>query len=101
MAIYERLTSDGAVGSPAKLQVHAFCAAHHLYLTGHVNLATFAFRLALDAGDQTEVQAIKATYDALATAAAKAEFAPRVQAVFLLAETGLMSKSEAKTVLGF
>ena len=105
MALYERMTGASGVRIP----IHAFCAATGIYLQSDVPASRLVTEFALEAGDITELDAIKATYDALATAVAKAAYLTRVHNVFLLCgarrndaeKLPRLTKAEAKALLGF
>ncbi len=102
MGLYERLTATDST----KIPVHDFGAAIHLWLLGDVNDARMVseFDLSGPSGttgtDQFEMLAIKTKYTGLSTAN-KPGFLEKTHAVFLLAESGRLSKAEAQTVLGF
>jgi hypothetical protein len=107
MPIYERLTAE----DETKIPVHAFSAASRLRLSNSGGLGAAiqagmieAFNLTPE--DQTELGAIIDAYNAIggtgaAQAVARLEFAMRVHDTFLLCEAGVLTKQNAKTLLGF
>ncbi len=102
MGLYERLTATDST----KIPVHDFGAAVHLWLLGNVNDARMVSEFSLggpaetSGTDQFEMLAIKSMYNGLTTAN-KPGFLEKTHAVFLLAESGRLSKAEAQAVLGF
>lgn len=112
MAIFERLTSSGEPGSPVKIPVHAFAGMVRMRLSNAAGLgATLSTAIIaafeLEAEDQTELAAILTAHNAITNANAgvqaanRLEFAMRVHDTFLACEAGLVTKAQAKTLLGF
>lgn len=108
MAIFERLTAN----DETKIPVHAFSAAARLRLSNSGGLGAaiqtgMIDTFALSAEDQTELSAIITAYgnitnaNAGVQAANRLEFAMRVHDTFLLCEAGMLTKAQAKTLLGF
>lgn len=102
MSLYSRITAtDGT-----KIGVHRFGAALREWAAGGVTRAQIVSAFALSASEQTELDAIKASYDAMgsgnaAAAFAKATYTQRLEDVFLLCETGDYTEAQAKSRLGF
>lgn len=96
MALYERVTGD-----PCTLSPHLFMAVFREWARGALTNPQVIAALNADAGDQTELIAIKATYDVLGTDAEKQSFMTLVHDVMLLAQMGKYDKTTCKARLGF
>lgn len=100
MSLYERLA-----GSPGatKMPVHGFCAACRLAVLGVTgfNVASISSTFSLSAGEQAELTALANTYAGLGTAALRQEWVAKLESVFVLAESGILTEQQAKTILGF
>ena len=112
MPIFERLTSNGEPGSPAKIPVHAFAGLVRMRLSNAAGLGStlstgIINAFSLTAEDQTELAAILTAHNNITSANAgvqaanRLEFAMRVHDTFLACEAGLLTKAQAKTLLGF
>lgn len=99
MGLYERWTNSGEAGP--KIPVHAFAAALRELTRGSVTKAQLVAAFALTSEDQTELDAIIATYQALPTSNAQEKAVVKLHDVMILCESGLYSKPKAKTELGF
>lgn len=97
--LYARLTNNGESGN--KIPVHAFTAALRELARGAVTRAQLVSAFSLDTEDQTDLDAIIATYQGLANDAAKKAYIVKIHDVFLLVESGFYNEAKAKTELGF
>src|SRR5688572_18804548 len=97
MGLYARIT---APSRPEKILVHRCGAALRHWAAGP------STRLRSSAVKSPELDALRASYDAMGTGNATAAFNKaiwlyRMEDVFLLCETGDYTESKAKTALGF
>ena len=102
MSLFSRITATNGT----KIGVHRLGAALREWASGGVTRAQVISTFSLSAGEQTEIDALKATYDAMSTGNAaaaftKAAYTQRMEDVFLLCETGDYTEAQAKTRLGF
>lgn len=102
MGLFQRITATGA----SKIAVHRFGAGLRQWAAGQLTRAQVISAFSLTGDDVTELDALKATYDALGTgtaaaAFAKAQFLDGMEDVFLLCETGDYNEAKAKSALGF
>lgn len=102
MAIYQRVTAQDA----AKIGVHRFGAALRQWAAGQLTRDQVIVAFTLVGDDVTELDAIRATYDALGTGNATASFnkaawLDRLEDVLTLCETGDYTEAKAKSALGF
>lgn len=101
MSLYGRLTAQ-----ESPISVHAFGAALRLWSAGSITRQNVVDAFSLGAEEQTELEAIQATYTALPTnninnALAKQAFRDRMEDVFILSAAGLLTEAQAKNLLGF
>ena len=101
MALFERITSDGEAGSPAKISVHLFGIALREWTRGNITRAQVVSAFNLDAGDQTELDAISSTYQALSTDWDRLNFLAQMEDAFMAAEAGFYNKATVGNRLGF
>ncbi len=102
MSLFSRIT----VNDGNKIGVHRLGAGLREWAAGGVTRQQLIDRFALNAGEIAELDALKASYDALGTGNAtaaftKAAWTQRMEDVFLLCETGDYTEAQAKTRLGF
>lgn len=102
MGLYARITATDST----KISVHRFGAALREWAAGAITRTQIINAIGLSGAELTELDAIKATYDALGTGNAsaaftKAAFLDRLEDVFLFCETGDYSEAQAKARLGF
>ena len=100
MGLYERWTASGETAAD-KIPVHAFGAALGELARGELSKSEVVSGFALTAEDETELDAIIATYNALPTVGAKAQGMVAFNNVMLLCESGHYPKAKAKSSLGF
>lgn len=100
MALWERLASDGDVGSPEKITVHVFSVALRELARGAVTRQQITNVFNLGAEENTELDALEATYLGL-NADQKRDYLVLIHDVFLLIEAGLYNEATAKSRLGF
>lgn len=98
MGLYQRLAESGE----NKIPVHPFCSAIRLAVLGTTgfSVASIAASFGLTAEEQAELQAMANTYTGLSSVNRTAWVA-RVESVFTLAEAGMLTEQQAKTILGF
>lgn len=101
MGLYERITSDGESDSPEKIPVHIFGVALREWARGNITRANVVNAFNLDAGDQTEINAIAAKYAGLPNANAKLDFLTQMEDAFLAAEAGFYDRDTVASRLGF
>lgn len=104
MSLFLRMAPSAP--SDQKISVHRFGAALREWAGGGLTGPQVIDAFALDAGEQTELSALQATYTALPTnniaaGLTKAAFLNRMEDVFLLVETGDYTEAKAKNRLGF
>jgi hypothetical protein len=104
MALFARITANDST----KISVHRFGAALREWATGSAgfNQASMVAAFNLSSGEETELAALKAAYDALPTGnatqlAARAAYLNRMEDIFVLCETGDLTEAQAKNRLGF
>ena len=102
MGLYQRIEPN----SVNKISVHRFGAALRQWAAGELVRQQVVDAFALDASDQTDLDALVATYNAMQTnnannAFLKAAWLDRMEDVFLLVETGDYTEAKAKSALGF
>jgi hypothetical protein len=90
----------------SKISVHRFGAALRQWAAGELTRQQIIDGFALVGSDVTELDALRATYDALGSGNANAAFAKaswlhRMEDVFILIETGDYNEAKAKNALGF
>jgi len=98
MVLIDRLARDEG------LQPGKRIGGHHeaiilLFLLGKGTRAQAITALGLDPGDETQLDALKTHYDGLTTTA-QVEFAICFRGVVDLLSNGLITKAQAKTLLG-
>lgn len=102
MGLYQRVTAtDGT-----KVSVHRLGAALRQLAAGQLTRQQLIDALGLVGTDVTDLDALIATYNAMATnntaaVFAKAAWLERMEDVFTLCETGDYNEAKAKTALGF
>lgn len=102
MGLYQRITAtDGT-----KIGVHRFGAALRQWAAGELTRQQIIDGFGLEGDDVTQLDALKASYEAMATNNAaniglKVAWLHRMEDVFLLSETGDYTEQKAKTALGF
>ena len=106
MGLYERITSNGEPGSPAKLSVHSFGAATREWARGNITRAQVIAGFNLDdtgdpGTDGVELDAIAAKYGALVGTEAKLNFLSLMEDAWILAESGHYDRDTVKDRLGF
>lgn len=99
MGLYERWTDNSETGN--KISIHAFGAALSELACGAVVKSQLVAAFSLDASDQTQLDEIIATYQALGTNLEKAQFIGKLEDVMILCESGFYTKSKAASELGF
>jgi hypothetical protein len=104
MSLFNRI-APGAT-SDTKIAVHRFGAALRQWAGGQLTRQQVVDAFALTTAEQTELDALKASYDALGTGSATAAFTKAarlnfMEDVFLLVETGDYTEAKAKSALGF
>lgn len=102
MGLFARITTPGA----AKISVHRFGAGLRQWAAGELTRAQVISAFSLTGSEVTELDALRATYDALGTGTAaaaftKAQYLDKMEDVFLLCETGDYLEAKAKSALGF
>jgi hypothetical protein len=98
MSLYSRIRAgEGA----AKIPVHPFSAALGEWAEGQITRQNVIDAFALSAGEQTEIDALAATYASKPSAAAKVGYLWQLERAFILVEAGLYDEAKAKSVLGF
>jgi hypothetical protein len=102
MGLFARITAT----DDTKISVHRFGAGLRQWASAQLTRAQIIAAFSLTGGEVTELDALRATYDALGTADAaaaflKAQYLNEMEDVFLLCETGDYSEAKAKSVLGF
>lgn len=102
MGIFARITAT----DNTKIGVHRFGAAVRLWAGGGLTRQNVIDSFALTGDEVTELDALKASYDALAinnisNAIIKVARLDRMEDVFLLCETGDLNETQAKNLLGF
>lgn len=102
MSLYGRITASDTT----KIGVHRFGAALRQWAAGQLTQQQVIDAFTLDAGEQTELAALVASYNALGTGNAnaafiKARYLNAMEDVFLLCETGDYTEAKAKLALGF
>lgn len=102
MGLFQRITAtDGT-----KIGVHRFGAVLRQWAAGEITRQQVIDGFALAGDDVTQLDALKATYDAmpgspLANGLAKIAWLDRMEDVFLLCESGDYTETKAKNALGF
>jgi hypothetical protein len=96
MGLYERWTAS----DDTSIAVHAFAAGLREMARGSVTRAQLVSAFSLGTTDQTELDAIIASYTAM-TSTEKAAFLVKMHDVMLLSNHGLYDKTKAKAELGF
>lgn len=99
MGLYERWTDSDE--DHARIPVHTFAAALRELTRGAVTKAQIVAAFSLTPEDETELDAIIATYQALPTSTAQGRAVVKLHDVMILCETGFYTKAKAKTELGF
>lgn len=102
MGLFARITATDTT----KISVHRFGAALRQWAAGQLTRQQVIDGFSLAGSDVTELDALKATYDALGTGNATAAFTKarrldEMEDVFLLVETGDYTEAKAKSALGF
>lgn len=102
MSLFGRITAQ----DNTKISVHRFGAALRQFAAGQLTQAQVISAFSLSTFEQTELQALVNTYQALGTGTAAAAFAKSqyldsMEDVFLLCETGDYNETKAKSALGF
>lgn len=102
MSLFARI----APGASNKISVHRFGASLRQWAAGQLTRQQVIDGFALTGSDITELDALRATYDAMATGNANAAFAKaawlyRMEDVLILIEEGDYTEAKAKTALGF
>lgn len=102
MGLYARITATDST----KITIHRFGAALRQWAAGQLTRQQVIDGFTLTGSDVTELDALRATYDALGTGNSAAAFAKsawlyRMEDVFILCETGDYNEAKAKTALGF
>jgi hypothetical protein len=102
MALFARLTAQDST----KISVHRFGAALRQWAAGQLTRQQVIDAFTLTGTDITELDALRASYDALGTGNATAAFNKGarlnfMEDVFLLCETGDYTEAKAKSALGF
>lgn len=102
MGLFLRITAQG----PTKIAVHRLGAALRQWAAGQLTRQQVIDGFTLTGDEVTELDALRATYDAMPTnntanAFAKAAWLDRMEDVFLLCETGDYNEAKAKSALGF
>jgi len=102
MSLFQRITAL----DDTKISVHRMGSALREWASGGVTRAQIINAFSLSAAEIVELDAIKATYDALSSGNAsgafnKSTYTQRLEDVFLLCETGDYTEAQAKARLGF
>ena len=100
MGLYQRWTATGE-NATNKINVHAFGAALREFARGQITKAQIVAAFDLDAQDETQLDAIIATYQALPNAAAQAKGMQAFESAMILAEAGYYTEQQCKDSLGF
>lgn len=103
MSLFARI-APGA--GETRISVHRFGAALRQWAAGELTRAQIVSAFTLSVAEQAELDALRATYDALGTGNAAAAFAKaawldRMEDVFVLVESGDYPEAKAKSALGF
>lgn len=104
MSLFNRI-APGAT-SDTKISVHRFGAALRQWAAGQLTRQQVVDAFALTTAEQTELDALRVSYDALGTGNAAAAFAKAarlnfMEDVFILVELGDYTEAKAKSALGF
>lgn len=104
MGLFQRITATDST----KISTHRFGSALREWASGApgVTRQNIIDRFALTGNDITELDALAATYSAMAsgtaaTAFAKSVYTQRMEDVFILCEMGDYTEAQAKARLGF
>lgn len=102
MGLFLRITAQDTT----KIGVHRFGAALRQWAAGQLTRQQIIDGFTLVGDEIAELDALRATYDAMPTnntgaAFAKGAWLDRMEDVFLLCETGDYNEAKAKSALGF
>lgn len=102
MGLFARITAQDTT----KIAVHRLGAALRQWAAGQLTRQQVIDAFVFAGSDITELDALRATYDAMGTGNASAAFAKaawldRMEDVFILVEMGDYTEAKAKTALGF
>jgi len=102
MSLFARIRSEG----PDKIIVHRWGSSLRQWAAGQLTRQNIIDGFALVGSDITELDALRATYDALPTnntanIIIKSQWINRMEDVFILIETGDYTEAKAKSALGF
>lgn len=100
MALIDRIFRDPADDAVVKVHNHFMAAAFWLWARGDANRAKVVSALGLDASDDAQLDELKATYDALGTAAEKDRFFGDFTAWTVAAEEGEVTKTQFRNKFG-
>lgn len=98
MGLYDRwvgTTEDN------KIAVHVFGAGLSELARGAVTKQQLVDAFNLDAAEETELDAIIATYQGLGSAVEQYRFIGKLEDVMILSESGFYTEAKAKSELGF
>ncbi len=101
MGLYQRITSDGEPGSPAKIPIHIFGVALRERARGNISKAAVVNAFTLDSEDETQLDAIAAKYSAFILDKDKLDFLQQMEDAFVAAEAGFYNEATVKERLGF
>lgn len=104
MSLFARIGPSAT--NDTKLPVHLFGSSLRQWAAGQLTRAQVIALFTLVGTDVTELDALRATYDALGTGNAAASFAKaawlyRMEDVFIMVENGVYDEAKAKLALGF
>jgi hypothetical protein len=102
VGLFARVTAQDTT----KIHVHRLGAALRQWAAGQLTRQQIIDAFAFTGSEITELDALRATYDAMPTnntanTFAKAAWLDRLEDVFLLCEEGDYTEAKAKTALGF
>lgn len=103
MSLFARIAPGAGTD---KISVHRFGAALRQWAGSQLTRQQVIDAFVLTAAEQTELDALRASYDALGTGTGAAAFAKAarlnfMEDVFILVETGDYTEAKAKSALGF
>ncbi len=102
MTLQDRLTTvtrTTQAGDP--IGHHRWTAMLQALADGEISKSFIVTRLALDAGEETQLDSIIAAYQALGTGAARASFLNKMNYGGILYESGDITAAQYKALLGF
>jgi hypothetical protein len=102
MALADRIVHQDPVTSApvGDIPVHEFTAAFNLYVLGEATRAQVIAVFSLTAADETGLDTLKTTYDALATLSDKLEFKMKLESAGIFYQNGKIDKTKYMSIMG-